>query len=66
MQTKCKNCGKIIDGLLCVECFNKGYINHDYDNSKFGGDTGDIWISEEDKKKHDEWENTHKVAVNRA
>jgi hypothetical protein len=32
MKTKCKNCEKIIDGLLCVECFNKGYINHDYED----------------------------------
>lgn len=27
------------------------------------GETGDLWLSEEDRKKHEDWEKTH--AVNR-
>ena len=47
----------------CTKC---GNVFGTYENPPYMGDTGDIWFSEEDQKKHEDWMKKQKFAVKKS
>lgn len=52
---KCPNCGSLESktiGSLYYQCLK---CKTEYSSCPLCSDTGDLWFSDEDQKKHDEW-----------